>query len=344
MKALLLSQLCRFQSDWQPLELVERAVPTPAPGELLIRVAACGVCHTELDEIEGRLPPSSLPRVLGHQVVGTIDRVGDGVEPGLVGSRVGVAWIYRACGVCRFCLTGRENLCPFFEATGRDADGGYAEYMVAPAAFTLPLPDAISDVEAAPLLCAGAIGCRALRLTGLADGEPLGLTGFGASGHLVLQIARNALPHSRVFVFARDERARAFARQLGADWAGAEHDRPPDPPAAIIDTTPAWRPVVEALAALAPGGRVVINAIRKEAGDRQELLRIDYAEHLWREKEIKTVANLTRDDVREMLALAVAGGIRPTVETWPLDAANRALRELKAGAGRGAKVLVMEPR
>jgi propanol-preferring alcohol dehydrogenase len=321
------------------LHLVNLPDPTPGPGEVLLRVAACGVCHTELDEIEGRTPPPQLPVILGHQVVGRVAALGPGASRFAIGDRVGVAWIFSACGDCPACLAGDENLCPHFRATGRDAHGGYAELMAVPEAFAYPIPDAFSDVEAAPLLCAGAIGYRSLRLANLHDRDPLGLTGFGGSGHLVLMLAQHLYPRSPVYVFARNPEERAFALELGAAWAGDTADTPPQPPAAIIDTTPVWKPVVEALAALAPGGRLVINAIRKEEGDKSELLRLDYPRHLWLEKEIKSVANVVRRDVAEFLALAAQIPIRPEVQVFPLEAANAALVDLKIKQVRGAKVL-----
>lgn len=339
MKALILTELASVRANPTPLQLVNLPDPTPGPGEVLLQVAACGVCHTELDEIEGRTPPPVLPVILGHQVVGRVAGRGPGTNRFAVGDRVGVAWIFSACGACPACLAGDENLCPQFRATGRDAPGGYAELMTVPEAFAYPIPDAFSDVEAAPLLCAGAIGYRSLRLANLADGQPLGLTGFGGSGHLVLMLAQRFYPRSPVYVFARSPEERAFALELGAAWAGDTADTPPQPPAAIIDTTPAWKPVIEALAALAPGGRLVINAIRKEEGDKAELLRLDYPRHLWLEKEIKSVANVAQRDVAEFLALAAQIPIRPEVEVYPLEAANQALFELKTKRVRGAKVL-----
>jgi propanol-preferring alcohol dehydrogenase len=312
-----------------PLELTDVPTPAPAPGEILLRVAACGICHTELDEIEGRTPPPSLPIIPGHQVVGRVEAQGEGAGRYRIGDRVGVAWIFSACGRCRFCLSGSENLCPQFKATGRDANGGYAEYMVVTETFAYALPEAFSDSEAAPLLCAGAIGYRSLRLSGIKDGQTLGLTGFGASGHLVLKLARHQFPHSLVFVFARSERQREFARTLGADWAGDTGERPPENLAAIIDTTPVWKPVLEALTPLEPGGRLVINAIRKEDLDKEALLLLDYPKHLWLEKEIKTVANVTRRDISEFLEVAARIPIRPQVEEFPLKEANQALVELK---------------
>ncbi len=339
MKAMVLTQLCDLNENETPLEWRELPEPVPGDGEIRLRVAACGVCHTELDEIEGRTPPPRLPMILGHQVIGRVDSLGRGATRFRLGERVGVAWIYHACGVCGHCRAGDENLCAAFRATGRDADGGYAEFMIAPQDFVYPIPEVLSDVEAAPLLCAGAIGYRSLRLTGLHDGQRLGLTGFGASAHLVLMMARQRLPASPVYVFARSPTERNFARQLGAVWAGDTAERAPEPLDAIIDTTPAWKPVVEALANLAPGGRLVVNAIRKEEADQDELLRLDYPVHLWLEKEVKSVANVARRDVSEFLQLAAAIPIRPEVEEFALREANRALLELKRRQIRGAKVL-----
>lgn len=352
MRAMILPALGRLDENPNPLQLAELPDPVPGPGEILVRVSACGVCHTELDEIEGRTPPPVLPIVLGHQVVGRVVALGPHVaqsaglcEPqssGLrhkTGARVGVAWIYSACGTCAYCRSGRENLCAEFRATGRDAHGGYAELMVVPEDFAFPIPDVFSDVQAAPLLCAGAIGYRSLRLTGLQDGQALGLTGFGASAHLVLKMVRHRFPRTPVYVFTRTPAEQAFARELGAVWAGDTADTAPVLLDAIIDTTPAWKPVVEALRNLAPGGRLVINAIRKEDHDKRYLLNLDYPTHLWREKEIVSVANVARQDVSEFLALAAEIPIMPEVQEYPLAEANRALVELKARKIRGAKVL-----
>ena len=339
MKAMVLRTIGSLK-DWpRPLTAEDVPLPIPKTDEVRLQVRACGVCHTELDEIEGRAAPSALPRILGHQVVGVIESLGSGVQHRRIGQRVGVAWIFRACGVCEFCVSGRENLCDRFEATGRDADGGYAEFMVAPATFVHDIHDAFTDTEAAPLLCAGAIGYRSLALTGLHDGEPLGLMGFGASAHLVIAMAKQLFPDSEVYVFSRNDTERTFARDLGAVWAGTIDERSPTPLAAIIDTTPAWHPVVRALANLKPAGRLVVNAIRKEGDDKTALLDLDYPAHLWREKSIQSVANVTREDVRRCLELMAAMPSRPTVTVFPLDAANDALIDLKRGAGRGARVL-----
>jgi len=336
MKAMQLRAVAPLSANDNPLELVELERPDPGRGEVLVAVSACGVCHTELDEIEGRMPPPRLPIVLGHEVVGRVVGLGDGVDPRHLGQRVGVGWIHSSDG------SDDENLSDAFCATGRDVDGGYAEFLTVPVSYAIAIPDVFSDVEAAPLLCAGAVGYRALRLTKIADGQRLGLTGFGASAHLVLHAVRHRFPATEVYVFARDERARRFARELGAVWAGDTGDRAPQPLDAVIDTTPAWKPVVEALANLRAGGRLVINAIRKENDDQQELLRLSYHEHLWLERELKTVANVTARDIRDFLDLAAEIPLRPEVTTVPLEEANRALAALRRGGVRGALVLTLD--
>ncbi|HDQ45228.1 MAG TPA: zinc-binding alcohol dehydrogenase family protein [bacterium] len=342
MKAMVQMQTCDLRHAEDPLVLCDWKEPEPGPGEILIQVSACGVCHTELDVIEGRTPPSRYPVIPGHQIVGRIIGMDEGVRDFDTGDRVGVGWIYNTCGTCVFCRSGLENLCTDFRATGRDAHGGYAERVAVPSRSVYRIPDGLTDIEAAPLLCAGAIGYRALNLAGLKNGQTLGLTGFGASGHLVLKMARYRYPDSAVFVFARRERERRFALELGAQWAGDTDDTAPHPCDALIDTTPAWKPVVEALRNLNRNGRLVINAIRKGDADRDNLLRLDYPVHLWMEKEIKSVANITRNDIREFLDLAAEIPIRPEVERYAFWDANRALHDLNAGRIRGAKVLEIQ--
>jgi propanol-preferring alcohol dehydrogenase len=342
MKAMVLNELCSLEENKTPLEFTDLPDPVPGGKEILVQVSACGVCHTELDEIEGRTPPPHLPVVLGHQVVGQVKETGSGASGFEIGDRVGIAWIYSACGKCKFCLEGKENLCEDFKATGRDANGGYAEYMTVPEDFAYRIPDTFSDVEAAPLLCAGAIGYRSLKLADLKDGQNLGLTGFGASAHLVLKMVRHRYPNSKVFVFARSAKERAFSRELGAVWAGDTEEESPEKLDSIIDTTPVWKPVVEALKNLEPGGRLVINAIRKEEVDKAYLLRLDYPAHLWMEKEIKSVANVARSDVSGFLELAAEMSIKPEVQVFALEEANEALAELKARKIRGAKVLKID--
>lgn len=342
MKAMQLQTLSPVLQDSQPLAEVELDPPRAGPGEVLLKINACGVCHTELDEIEGRTPPPRLPMIPGHQAVAAVESLGEGVHELQAGMRVGVGWIGGACGECHYCKTGYENLCPDFRATGRDINGGYAQYMTIGASMAHPIPDSISDQHAAPLLCAGAIGYRSLQLAGLENGAPLGLTGFGGSAHLVLKMVQHRYPDSPVYVFARKREEQRFALELGATWAGDTGDRAPAPMTAIIDTTPAWLPILSAMEQLAPGGRLVINAIRKESADQSQLEHLDYARHLWLEKEIKSVANVTRADIREFLALAAEIDIRPEVECFALGDANRALVELKHHRVRGAKVLVMD--
>ncbi len=339
MKAMQLSRVVDLNQEHAPLEKVNLPVPEPGAGEILIRISACGVCHTELDEIEGRLPPGRLPIIPGHQVVGRVEDAGPGNWTVKIGERVGVSWFYSACGSCQYCLSGKENLCRQFKGTGRDADGGYAEYMVLPASSAIPIPEAFTDIQAAPHLCAGAIGYRSVRLAGIKDGQALGLTGFGASAHLVLKLVRWQYPNSEVFVFSRSQAERDFALELGAAWAGDTGDDSPCELQAVIDTTPAWKPVVESLKNLAPGGRLVINAIRKEQRDKDYLMNLDYPAHLWMEKEIKSVANVTRQDAVEFLQLAARIPIIPEVQVYDLEEANQALLELKDRKIRGAKVL-----
>ncbi|PYO50194.1 MAG: alcohol dehydrogenase [Gemmatimonadetes bacterium] len=340
MRAMILRQPGKYSSNASLLEVTDVAAPSAGDGELLVRVSVCAVCRTDLDVVEGRVVAPRYPVVPGHQVVGRVAGIGRGVTGFREGDRVGVAWINSADGTCRWCRAGTENLCPQFRSTGCDVDGGYAEYLVVPAAFAHAIPNELTDTEAAPLLCAGAIGWRSLRLTRLSDGERLGLSGFGSSAHLVLQMARLRYPASPIYVFARDEGERGFAMELGAMWAGNFTDVQPELLDAVIDTTPVWKPMVELLPKLAPGGRFVINAIRKSSTDQSELLRLDYATHLWMEREIKSVANVTREDVRQLLALAVETGLRPTVEVLPLERANEALARLSSGARmRGAMVL-----
>lgn len=341
MKAMVLDHIVNLSENASPLQMKQLPKPTIAAGQVLLKVLACGVCHTELDEIEGRTPPPRLPVVPGHQVVARVVEAANINSRFRAGDRVGVAWIFTACGQCSHCQKGDENLCARFTATGRDVSGGYAEFMWAHEDFVYAIPACFSDTEAAPLLCAGAIGYRSLRLTGLEDGQRLGLTGFGASGHLVLKLARHQFPQSPVYVFARSEKERRFAKRLGAEWAGDTSDAAPHQLHAIIDTTPAWKPVVAALGQLLPAGRLVINAIRKETKDQNHLLHLNYAHHLWQEKEIKSVANVARQDVMAFLGLAAQIPIKPEVQTYPLERANEALMELRQGKIKGAKVLVM---
>ena len=319
----------------KPLELVDMPIPTPTENQILAKVSVCGLCHTDLDEIEGRLPPSKLPIVPGHQVVATVADKGRAVSKFKVGDRVGITWLYSSCGSCSFCRSGNENLCDKAEWTGKDADGGYAEYMVIGQDFAYPLPAEFSDSCAAPLLCAGVIGYRTVKLAEITDGQTVGLFGFGASAHIVIQIIKYKYPNSSVFVFTRSREHRQLAQKLGADWTGSPQQQPPAKLHRALDFTPVGESVRSALAVLDKGGRLVINAIRKQT----LVPTLDYAEHLWLEKEIKSVANVTRQDAEQFLPLAAQIPIIPQVEEFELSRANEALILLKHSKLRAAAVL-----
>jgi len=335
MKAMVLERISAVEG--RPLRLTDLARPVPKRGQILVKVSTCGVCHTELDEIEGRIPPSRFPMVLGHEVVGKVAALGLGAKRFREGDRVGIAWINWACGKCSFCIKGEENLCDAARWTGKAAPGGYAQYTVVSEDFAYPIPDRFTDVEAAPLLCAGVIGYRALRLSGMEDGKVLGLYGFGASAHIMIQVAKYKYPSGKLFVFTRANQKdhQNLARRLGADWIGVTGDTSPEKLDCAIDFTPVGGPVREALRNLQKGGRVVINAIRKTT----PVPELDYTEHLWYEKELKSVANVTRRDAQEFLPLAAQIRIVPETQEFRLEEANEALVLLKEGKMRGAGVL-----
>ncbi len=339
MKAMIVNGISDLNNITSPLEMVDLPIPEPGKRDVLLKVKACGVCHTEIDEIEGRTPPHNFPVVPGHEVIGIIEEKGPEVKHLKIGERVGVGWIFSSCRNCQFCKNGNENLCNDFVATGRDVNGGYAEYMVVNEDFAFKIPEIFTDSEAAPLMCAGAIGYRSLNLTNLKNGQNLGLTGFGASAHLVLKMVRYTFPDTDIYVFARNKKERKFARHLGAVWAGDTEEFSPEKLHAIIDTTPVWKPVVEAMKNLNSGGRLIVNAVRKEDVDKEYLMHLDYTQDLWMEKEIKSVANVARDDLSGFLRLAEKMLIKPEVQEYSLEDANIALTELKAGGVRGAKVL-----
>ncbi len=314
-----------------PLVLAERAVPVPGPGEVAIRVACCAVCHTDLHLVEGDLPPHRSPVIPGHQIVGVISQVGPGVEAGMIGSRVGVTWLGWTCGTCPACRRGDENLCPNARFTGYDIDGGFAEWAVARADFTQPIPARFRDAEAAPLLCAGVVGYRSLRVAGVAPGEWVGLFGFGASAHLALQVARSW--GCEVAVITRGADHRALARRLGAVWVGEPRQALPAPLDRAIVFAPSGPVVAEALPAVRPGGVVAINAVTLD-----EIPALPYAA-IYGERTLRSVANLTRRDAAEFLALAAQIHVHVEVETFPLEAANQVLLRLKERVLRGAAVL-----
>lgn len=315
----------------RPLTLEIIAVPVPRRGEVLLSVRACGVCRTDLHVVEGELPPHRAPLVPGHQIVGTVVALGPDVALDR-GARVGVSWLGAVDGTCRYCRSGRENLCDHPTFTGYDRDGGYAEYVVADAAFTYPLPDALDDLHAAPLLCAGIIGFRALRVAGVKPGEFVGLYGFGASAHLALPVLRAW--GCRVAVATRGDKHRAFARRLGADWIGDALDRPPEPLDRAVTFAPAGDVVVAALGALAKGGVVAINAIHLD-----RMPSFDYDTLLWGEREIRSVTNMTRTDARDFLALAAEIELRPEATLFPLDRVHDALQAVKEDRIDGAAVI-----
>jgi propanol-preferring alcohol dehydrogenase len=329
MRAARLSQAAPIRAN--PLQIVDLPTPEPAPGEILIEVAACGVCRTDLQLVVGDLPARRLPIVPGHQVVGRVARLGQGVSSWREGDRAGVAWLGSTCGECRFCASGRENLCEQARFTGWDRDGGYARYVTARADFALPLPADFDDLAAAPLLCGGVIGYRSLKVSGIRPGGRLGLYGFGASASLAIQVARHW--GCEVFVATRSEREQARARALGAAWAGAYDQPPPAPLDAAVTFAPAGDVVVRALDAVDRGGTVAINAIHL---DRVPAFSYDL---LWLERSIRSVANFTRQDAREFLELAATIPVRTTCDVHPLEKANTALQRLAAGEVSGAAVL-----
>jgi propanol-preferring alcohol dehydrogenase len=333
MKAMILDKQSPIED--KPLKPVDLPIPMPNDGQILVEVSVCGACHTDLDEAEGRLKPTKSPIVPGHQVVGKVVDKGNAVTKYQIGDRVGITWLFSSCGQCEFCRTGSENLCIRAKWTGKDANGGYAEFIVIGEDFAYPIPERFSDSQAAPLLCAGVIGYRTIRLADITDGQKIGLFGFGASAHIVIQIIRYKFPNSPVFVFTKTARHAELAKSLGAVWTGFSGDKPPEKLNKIMDFTPVGECVRDALGVLERGGRLIINAIRKET----PVPPLDYAEYLWLEKEIKSVANVTRQDAEEFLPLAAQIPISPTIEEFPLMQANEVLGSIKNSRLRAAAVL-----
>ena len=315
-----------------PLELEDVPVPAPGPGEVRIRVSVCGVCHTDLHIVEGELPDANLPLIPGHQAVGLVEERGVGASRFEVGERIGAAWLRSACGRCDFCRSGRENLCREGRFNGFHADGGYAERMVVPEKFAYALPAPFTDGAVAPLLCAGIIGYRALRLSGIQNGGTLGLYGFGASAHVAIQIAVHR--GCDVFVFSRSLMHQELAASLGAAWTGSADEAPPKRTDAAIIFAPAGALVPIALANTEKGGTVALAGIYMTP-----IPGLDYQRHLYHERDLKSVANATREDGEELLKIAVEIPIRTTTTAFPLPEANAALRALKEGRIRGAAVL-----
>lgn len=333
MKAMVLDRQAPIEE--KPLRMADLPIPEPGDHQILVKVSVCGACHTDLDEVEGRLEPTISPIVPGHQAVGSVIEKGKAVTRFGIGDRVGITWLFSSCGKCEFCRAGNENLCDRARWTGKDANGGYAEFTVISEDFAYPIPHQFTDSQAAPLLCAGVIGYRTLRLAGITDGQRIGLFGFGASAHIVIQIIKHKFPNSPVFVFTKTARHAELARSLGAVWTGRSGDRPPEKLNKIMDFTPVGECVRDALGVLERGGRLVINAIRKET----PVPPLDYAEYLWLEKEIRSVANVTRVDAEEFLPLAGRIPIIPTIEDFPLERANEVLCAIKHSRLRAAAVL-----
>jgi propanol-preferring alcohol dehydrogenase len=329
MKAMILRE--PKPAEQNPLALAELPLPEPAPGQVRLRVRACGVCHTDLHLAEGEIALPKLPVVPGHQIVGQVDALGEGVARYVLGDRVGVPWLYSTCGVCDYCRRGLENLCAQARFTGQHVDGGFAEYMVVPADFAYPIPAGFPDEQAAPLLCAGVIGYRSLRLSEIRPGGRLGLYGFGASAHVTIQVAHHW--GCQVYVFTRGEAHQRHALALGAAWAGQAQDTPPAPLDSAITFAPAGWLVPQALRALRPGGTLAINAIHMSP-----IPELPY-ELLYGERTVRSVANATRQDAEELLRLAAEIPIHTDVELYPLADANAVLQRLKRGEVRGAAVL-----
>jgi propanol-preferring alcohol dehydrogenase len=333
MKAIVLDRHSPIEEE--PLKPAELPVPKPDDNQVLVKISVCGACHTDLDEVEGRLRPEKLPVVLGHQVVGKVVEKGKAVTKLQIGERVGITWLYSSCGECYFCRNGNENLCALAKWTGKDANGGYAEFIVIGEDFAYLIPERFSDSQAAPLLCAGVIGYRTLRLAEITDGEKIGLFGFGASAHIVIQVIKYKFPNSPVYVFTKTAQHADLAESLGAVWTGRSGDKPPEMLNKIMDFTPVGECVRDALGVLEKGGRLVINDIRKE----KPVPPLEYDEYLWLEKEIKSVANVTRQDAEEFLPIAALIPIVPTIEEFPLSEANKVLLLIKQSKLRAAAVL-----
>lgn len=316
-----------------PLVITDLDVPVPRENQVLIRVQACGVCYTDIDIIERRIS-CKLPLILGHQVIGTVVETPPHVNKLSTGDRVGIAWIADTCGSCTYCKRGLENLCVDFKATGCNVDGGYAEYTIANVNYVYKLPSNIDPIKLAPLMCAGAVGYRALKLAEMFSGMRLGLFGFGASAHLVIQIARGLYPDAEIYVFSRSQEHRDLAKKLGADWTGHPLETPPKKLDRAIDFTPVGEIITRALELLNPGGKLVVNVIRK-----QTQINLNYEKHLWEEKEIKSVANVTRRDVMELIEVVSNIPVEINVEEYRLVDVNIALRNLKAAKVKGSAVL-----
>jgi propanol-preferring alcohol dehydrogenase len=330
MKAMLLKEFAPIAEN--PLKIVDLPIPEPGPEDILIRNKVCGVCHTDLHTVEGELPDVKLPIIPGHQVVGTVEKGGENTSRFKKGDRAGVAWLNSACGQCGYCKRGNENLCASARFTGYHVNGGYAEYMVVPEQFAYTIPDIFSDAEAAPLLCGGIIGYRALRLSEIKPGQRLGLYGFGASAHVAIQVAVHW--GCEVYVFTRSEEHRELAERLGAVWTGTSKDEPPTKMDSSIIFAPAGELVPDALRVLDKGGTVALAGIYMTP-----IPEMDYVKYLYHERTLRSVANATRKDGEELLRIAAEIPIRTTTQSFPIEEANKVLQLLKAGKISGAAIL-----
>ncbi len=330
MKAMILKRFAPI--DQNPLELVDLPIPEPDSEDILLRVKVCGVCHTDLHTVEGELPEVKLPIIPGHQVVGVVEKLGKNTSRFKEGDKLGVAWLYSACGECSFCQRENENLCESACFTGYHVNGGYAEYIVVPEKFAYPIPEIFSDEEAAPLLCAGIIGYRALRLSEIKPGQRLGLYGFGASAHVAIQVAVHW--GCKVYVFTRSEEHRELANKLGAVWTGTSKDEPPTKMDSSIIFAPAGDLVLDALRVLDKGGTLALAGIYMTP-----IPEMDYVKYLYHERTLRSVANATRQDGEELLRIAAEIPIRTTTQVFPLEEANKTLKLLKAGKISGAALL-----
>jgi propanol-preferring alcohol dehydrogenase len=330
MKAMILKKFALIEKD--PLEMVDLANPEPGSEDILIRIDVCGVCHTDLHTVEGELPEVKLPIIPGHQVVGRVVKHGDKASRFKMGDRVGVAWLFSADETCLYCTRGNENLCPHARFTGYHENGGYAEYIVIPERFAYDIPEIFEDEEAAPLLCAGIIGYRALRLSEIDPGQRLGLIGFGASAHVAIQVAVHW--GCEVYVFSRSEEHRALAEKLGAVWTGVTRDDPPEKMDSIVNFTPAGPTVLDGMRMLDKGGTQALAGIYMSP-----IPEMDYVKYIYHERTLRSVANATRQDGEELLKIAAEIPIRTTTQAFPLEEANRALKLLKDSKIDGAAVL-----
>lgn len=332
-----------FEKIGNPLRLVEVEKPEPKDEQILIKVFACGVCRTELDQIEGRIIPPKLPVVLGHQPVGIVEKVGVACKNFKVGDIAGATWLYSSCGICEFCESGRENLCENFKATGCHENGGYAQYFVISEKYAVKLPLFYKDklAEAAPLLCGGVVGYRSIRLANIKNGENIAIWGFGSANHQVFQVIKYLYPSSKISVHTRNKDEQKLAKKLGADFVYSLDEKPENKVNKAIYTIPVWPAFINALENLDKGGKLVVNLIRMQENDKEILLNLNYERHLWMEKQIQTVANVTIHDAIEFLEIAAEIPIKPNIEYYKLEDANKALSDLKEGKIKGSKVLIL---